>query len=304
MNVNQGRVPELSALRRWCGERRDNGWFYQPFYLRPEGTPKSAEAIAPSVDKRTLAELEDEIQAPIQQLLFRAYAGDASAQHKFARVVSGAVQALGRLATSRGAEMKAVAETFSDWPVMLSLNPQRIRRAKQQLEQLRVGSKGPLPTHSRQKLDPQGFWTELATRALKVVRSNLYLLPALREHTRGAKKSRATRKFWNTTVNATIYTRSNGDKIIIADWLKVLCPALSEPITAANFPHWWKAVKLTVLDYWKMYLPEYEKALGQIRGGRPRLDGKKDDRRYKEDRRRNLAIRSIRQALASLTGVR
>jgi hypothetical protein len=285
-------IPQLSALPKECGELKNGVRIYQPIFLKPAGTPRPTKKIAALVDKRPLEELDDQVEQSVQQILFRAYTGDAAALRKFTHIVCGAVKALGRLAQFRAAAVKTVAETFPTWPVLLSLNPQEIQRAKDELLCLGVGAKAPAPTRPGQRLDPHNFWTQLAARAFEICRSNKYIVPVLRAHCAGTRQKPKTRKFWRTEAKATIYTRADGSVIVIPDWTTTL-PRLSEPVTPTAFPNWWKAVKLCVLDYWKMYPQEYAKALQQI--------GRKEEEEW---RRRNLALTAVRHAFRSLVKLR
>jgi hypothetical protein len=294
-------VPELSALRKWCGELKNGKWCFQPLFLKPDAPPRPAEEIAALVDKRPLDELADQVEQSVQQILCRAYSGDVAALHKFARIVCGAVEALGRLAQFRDAATKTMAETFSMWPVLLSLNPQEIQRAKDELLRLGVGTKAPAPTRPGQHLDPHNFWTRLATKAFEVCRSNRCVVPILQAHIVGARKRRRARMFWKSEVKATICARSDGSIVIIPDWLKH-CGELAEPVTTTNFSDWWKVIKLCVLDYWKMYPREYAEALKRIPDKQKKAapqTGNPPDENYrlpKEHRKRTLALARVKQA--------
>ncbi|MGA9779316.1 MAG: hypothetical protein ACLPRE_10470 [Limisphaerales bacterium] len=149
-------VPELSALRKWCGELKNGKWYFQPLFLKPDAPPRPTEEIAALVDKRPLEELADQIEPLVHQILCRAYTDDAAALRKFAHIVRGAVNALGRLTQFRVAAAKTVAATFPTWPVLLSLNPQEIQRAKDELLCLGVGTQAPAPTRPGQRLTETG----------------------------------------------------------------------------------------------------------------------------------------------------
>jgi len=184
------------------------------------------------------------------------------------------------------------AATFSDWPVLLSLNPQDINSAMQELKSLGVGTRSPLPSKPGQRVDRRNFWTRLATQALAACAANKRLVPELRDFASGAKRERQTREFWpQTRAKATYYYLANGDVVIITDW-QSKCVKLSGPISKHNFQKWWDVVKWCVLDYWKNPKGNYAEALKKI--------GQANEPEW---RRRNLAIDRLEQALRSRLGL-
>jgi hypothetical protein len=229
-------IPQLSALPKECSELKGGVRIYQPLFLKPAGTPRPTKKIAALVDKRPLEEVADQVEPLFHQILCRAYTGDAAALRKFAQIVCGAVEALGRLAQFRPAAMKTVAETFPTWPVLLSLNPQEIQRVKDELLRLGVGTKAPAPTRPGQRLDPHNFWTQLAARAFETCRSNKYIVPVLRAHCARTRRKPKTRKFWKTEAKATIYTGADGSVIVIPDWTTTLPRLHEQNIPTANTP--------------------------------------------------------------------
>jgi hypothetical protein len=278
----------LSDLRQHCGGRQNNHWIFQPRSLKPQGTPKQPAELSALVDTRPLADVEAELTAAIQQILARAYSGDSTALHRFARIVCGAAEALDTLTDFRQGAVKVVAEKSSAWPVLLSLNPQQIQHARRKLITLGVGRKAPARTRVGQRIDPCNFWTRLAANAFSIIRFNRHLVPLLKGHSRGAAKKRTYRNIWSQKLGATIYTRNDGDIICIPDWCGGLCN-LSEPVTRANLAGWQRAIKLCVMDYWRIYPTDYQKALRQI-----------GQRNETESRRRYFALARIDQAFRSL----
>jgi hypothetical protein len=190
-------------------------------------------------------------------------------------------------------KVTAIAETSTNWPVLLSLNPQDIKWAKDYLLKLEVGSKAPTPTRPGQRIDSRNFWTRLAREALRACRINIRLVPALEAHCAEATKECQSMKIWRTQTKATYHTLPNGDVIILADWQKQ-CVKLSEPITDNNFKDWWGVMKLCVLEHWKSIPEDYAKALAKI----------SDKTAATEFQKRNLALGQVRKALCSLTGLR
>lgn len=264
-------------------------WAYMPKVLEGE-TLKSIAEIAALKDKRTLEELTEQAEAALKQLLARAHSGDERAVLLYASTVRRSVFSLERLAGQQPDKVQTVAEKHPRWPVLLSLNPQDIKRAKAELRRLHLGRKCDTPTRSDQRLDPHNFWTLLAKRALNVCQINKVLVPSFEAHSEGAVRERKTLKFWGAPVGATYYSLPNGfEVIIITDWQKQ-CVNLPDQITTADFDDWWRVIKACVLQYWHNPGGNYAEALKQV-----------GQREEDECRRRSMAMDRVKQALRSLT---
>jgi hypothetical protein len=265
-------------------------WVYMPIGIQ-EKTLKPMTEIAALADKRTLDELTEHGEEALKQLLYRAHTGDERAIFLYAGLLRRAINSLDFLATNQLEKVQAEAERQPRWPVLLSLNPQDIKRAKKHLSRLHVGQKAETPTRPGQRLDLNNFWTVLANEALNVCQTNRVVwVPILLKHATGARRERHSQKFWGKKVSATYFYLPGGtDIIIITDW-QWQCAKLSEPITTANFKDWWSAIKGCVLEHWRRPHGNYAKALEVV--GQPQQE---------EWRRRSTALDRVKQALESLT---
>lgn len=266
-------------------------WIYRPPTLQLDDKRRPLSEIAANVDTRPLKELREQVSNALNQILCRAHCGDKQAIAEAVLVALRAVFSLDHLARSEPDRLRAEAEKRPNWPVMLSLNPQAIKHAKQDLKSLAVGTKAPTPTRPSQRLDPRSFWTRLAKAAFDACLDASLLVPELEAHCRGAKQERWTNKCWGITLKATRYTLSGGSVVMIADWQKASVN-LSQPITPANFREWWDVVRSCVLEHWRNSQGSYAEAL--------KLIGQAGE---KESRRRHFAFDRVKQALRSLTGV-
>lgn len=288
-------------------------WLYRPtrHWKGTEYLP-IAEQLLPStevaklVNQRPLKKLVQEAEESLRQILYHAHRGDERAVRIFATTVRQAVNSLENLAVSQKEKVQSVAIEEPRWPVLISLNPKDINLAKDYVENLHVGEKAITPTKAGQRVDRRNFWTKLAFWATNECEITKHCVPILRYYAdnSNAKPSRIEQKIWATPVKATVY-RLGEDVIVIADW-EEQCAGLSRPITRENFENWWRAVRGFVMEYWNSVPAAYRAALKEIGAGTGRVkkNNSKDQRRYKEDRQRNLAFGSVRQALKSLAGVR
>jgi hypothetical protein len=307
--VNQN--PSLEQLRE-AGFAREVGagcqyhptrWFGMEYLPKTEQLIPN-EQIAAKVDNRTLDELLKEAESILDQIRFRAHLGDERAIHQFAVLVRHAANALETLGQAQPKKVRAAAEQERKWAVVLSLRPKDIELAKGRLRDLGLGQKATPPTGPGQRIDPNNYWTGYANRAIDWCVIAKTFVPILEVHAAdaGAVAERRKDKRWRTPAAATVY-RISGDCIVIADWQKQ-CVELSEPITESNIKQWWHVIQSSILEYWYRFPEAYNHALAQIGVGSVKRAGQKQDRRDKEDRRRNLAIGLIWQALKSLTQVR
>ena len=326
--MKKGKTPntDLAALREQCGTFQEwhhpatrwheirpghfgraygahlskHLWTYIPAVLEPGHKRRDIAEIRQLIDTRSVTQLGDLAENtadPRNQLRYRAHCGDDKALALLARLVHDSVGALYDLARFEPDRVRRIAATYSQWPMLLSLNPQDIKQAKQILEWLTVGSQAFPPTRRGQHVDPRNFWTRLALAAYNACQRAQEYTPILQEHAKTAIKCEThKRSFWKIETRTTWHFLANGDAIIIADWHK-RCARLAKPITAANFPNWWNVVKLCVLHHWQnkegIYaLPgslSYGEALKQV--------GQADK---KESDRRSLALDRVKQALRSL----
>ncbi|MEN9576890.1 MAG: hypothetical protein RL514_4745 [Verrucomicrobiota bacterium] len=243
------------------------------------------------MDKRSLAELQEQARDALNQIQIRAHCGDQNAMRAFGLTLRDAVGELESLANHQPEATRAVAEVCRRWPVLLSLNPQDIAHAKEHLVKLNAGAKAVTPTRTGQRVDSLDPWTSIARGALDTCRLNKVVVPQLESNCAGAKLVLKSLKFWKTNVEVSVYTIANGDIILIADWQK-RCASLDDSITSANFPDWWWAVRRCVLQHWKDSPDDYTAAIKRIGVGEAKTYQKHDE-----------AINRIRRALASLVGL-
>lgn len=302
----QSNLPDLPTLRRLFGQRLRPGrlhkvhgrtvperWVYRATRQVIKRELRPPEQIAKHVDKRPLLQLLDQINALMEQVCARAACGDKQALSLMISTARGAIAALESIEKAQPTKLKTEAEISSTWPVLLSLNPQDIKHAKEQLQRLGVGTKATTPRRPGQRLDPQNFWTKLAEEALKACENNKIIVPVLEARGRGAKRVRKGMKLWQVQAQATFYYLSDRDCIIIPDWEKQ-CVNLSGPITDTNFKKWWGVVQFYVLERWHGSKEAYAAALTQISDGTA----------PKEFQKRNLALNQVKKALRSLVGIR
>jgi hypothetical protein len=146
-------------------------WTYTPVSIQGK-TVKCAPDIAKLFDERSLDDLRGQAEETLRQLLYRALAGDSRAVALYAGLLSRGTDSLAFLATQQTEKVQAEAEKQPCWPVLLSLNPQELKWAKNYLRRLHVGEKATTPTRPGQRRDPHNFWTALATEALNVCQAN------------------------------------------------------------------------------------------------------------------------------------
>jgi hypothetical protein len=278
-------------------------WVYQPKFLTPE-EPRPVEEIQARLDARSLAELETQLNSAFQQILARAFIVEEVHQlvglpipdaekplWRLILIVRGMVDSLNRLVERRPGLVNPIAERQPAWPVSLSLNPQHIKHVMDGLRGLGVGTKAPTPTRPGQRVDPNRYFTQLASRTFGVCRFNAHLIPELVHHCQNTKAVTGQLEFWKTTYKSTTYVLSDKSWIAIPQ-LEILA-GLSEPVTHENFTDWWTAIKLYVLAYWSKFPDEYSEALEQI--------GKAN--KEKEYTRRKDALNAVKQAFRSLVGL-
>jgi hypothetical protein len=192
---------------------------YMGAILQPTDRIRYAKEIAALVDKRRLAELHGQVADALSQMLYRAHCGDQQAVKAYVLATNHAVDSLQTLAKHQPLKVRRQSQTYSHWPVLLSLNPQDIEDAQQRLKSLGVGTNSILPTKSGQRVDYRHPWTQLALLALTACAKNKHAIPELVALCAGAKSERKVLKLWERTEHgATLYQLGNGDVVIIADW--------------------------------------------------------------------------------------
>jgi hypothetical protein len=192
-------------LRKVYPPSKKDRRIYGGAVLRSGDKIRPIEKIATLVDKRSLSELKEQAKNALMQMLYRAHCGDRDAMLEYILYTRAAVASVRTLANHRTVNVRAKAETFSDWPVLLSLNPQDIATAKQELTSLGVGTRSPLPTKPSQHWDRHNFWTQLAEQAVTACADNKRRVPALKAFCARTKPRRQTLKFWGTRVRLTYY---------------------------------------------------------------------------------------------------
>lgn len=275
-------------------------WVYQPTFLTPE-EPRSVEEILARMDKRSLPELEEQLNSAFQQLLARAFIvervhhpvdapipDEEKPLWRLIQIVRAMVDSLSRLVEHRPGLVNPIAEQQATWPVSLSLNPLQIKLAMDMLSELGVGRKAATPTGPGQRVDPNNYFTQLANRAYQACRFNAYLTRELVLHGENAVAISGQLKFWSTRCASKTYVLPDKSWIVVPEPDKIA--ALSEPVTQENFRQWREAVKLHVLAYWSSFPEKYAEALRQI--------GKEN--KEKEYTRRKDALNAVKQAFRSL----
>lgn len=259
----------------------------QPAVLNLYEERRAVEEIARRVDKRPLGELLAQVEDALKQILARAHAGDDDALGQYLYIARQTVLSFDNLVRHELKRTRVVAEQGSDLPVLLSLNPQDIKAAKERVRLLNVGAKALLPTRSGQRTDRRNLWTRLAIYAFHACLENCRRVPQIEAHFMGAKQRRVKRKLWRTIEKAKEYTLPDGQRTVIADWQRE-CVKLAVPITADNFNQWRSVVKICVLEFWKRSNDDYVKALKMVGGPDS-----------PESYRRHLAVNRILQAFKS-----
>src|SRR5258708_9073214 len=124
------------------------------------------EEVAKKLGKRPLLQLVDERDELLKEIFAHAYCGDEQAISLMSSTALGAVRGLEDLEKYQQAKLQTKAEASPVWPVLLSLNPQDIKQAKERIARLNVGTKALTPRRRGQRLDARNFWTVLADEAL------------------------------------------------------------------------------------------------------------------------------------------
>jgi hypothetical protein len=257
---------------------------------------RSAAEIAGEVDSRSLDDLYSQALDSHRQLLIRAAAGDERAMYFLADRVGMAARYLEILEEAQPEKLRALAQQYPRWPVLLSLNPQDIEIARDRLRRLCVGQKALTPTRSGQRVDRRSFWTRLAAWAVdECYNITRTVVPVLEHHAKcaGARPKRVKERLWGTPVEATYYYLPEG-VLCLTDWEKQ-CVHLSKPVTKENFGSWWKAVRGFVREFWHCSASGYATALDHTKTGQHTKT---------EPERRSMAFDRVEQALRGLTRVK
>jgi hypothetical protein len=235
----------------------------QPAVLSFYEERRAVEEIARRVDKRPLGELVAQVEDAFKQILVRAHAGDDDALGWYFYIARQTVLSFDNLVRHELDRTRAVAELGSDLPVLLSLNPQDIKAAKERVRLLNVGAKAILQTRPGQRTDQRNLWTRLAIYAFNACLENSRCVPGIETHYAGAKQRRVKRKLWGTIEKGTEYKLPDGSWVVIADWHKE-CVKLAGQITADNFNQWRSVIKICVLEFWNRSKDNYNKALNEV----------------------------------------
>jgi hypothetical protein len=252
--------------------------------------------IARRVDKRPLHELKLQIDDALSEIIARAHKGDNSALGFYIYIARATVESFDNLVRHELKRTQAFAEMCPDFPVLLSLNPQDIKAAKERVRKLNVGTKAMLPTRSGQRTDRRNLWTRLAIFAYHACMDNSEVVPQIKTHYAGSKRRRVKRMLWGTTEIGTEYTSPDGSWVVIADWQsdggKLARQAKRDgQIKAENFNQWRDVIKICVLEFWNRSTSDYKKALKVV--GNERHTEPKYTR---ESYRRHLAVKYTLQA--------
>jgi hypothetical protein len=251
------------------------------------------EKLAGKIDTRSLDELMSEPTYATGQLLLRACCGDEQAIFFFAMRVSEHVYYLETLSKYQPDKVRSLASTYDRWPVLLSLNPQDIQIAMDQIKSLNVGAAAAMPTRTGQKVDRRIYWTRLVQWAIgECMTCGMYvkILERLAAKRKASAKTVET-KIWNKSVHATCWYLRDGNTynaLVITEWEKH-CASLAVPITDRNFNEWWSVVQEFTRE--ALYSSEelYSAALREIgQTNRPKYE------------RRSMALDRVRQTLKSM----
>jgi hypothetical protein len=271
---------------------RDIGkWAYLPHRLRLFREIQPPKAVARLKNKQSLTELSDQVEKGLEQLVLRAHSGDTIAAATLIQKIQKVIRTLEMMAGSKSPAVLKIAKEWTDWPVNLSLNPQDIAWAKKTLSDLKVGTKGIIPSNKRQRVNFRAIWTTLAKEAFRVCWLNRRIVPDLLRFTEQAKLHKKTGTHLGAKVSASFYYINNDEVVVISDW-QMDCATLSRP-TEKNFDAWWNVINRCVLEYWHCSRRGYAEALEKV--GNPHET---------ESRRRNVAMTEVRQAFRGLLGLR
>src|ERR1700722_3609777 len=127
-NVKSGfiRISPTSE-RKYYGDGIPKGaWMYVPEMLKVFGRVKSSKKLAVMINKQTLDEIRDQSDKAMEQLVFRSLAAEPRerkrAMELLYRLTKASVNGLERVGNLLPNQIQSIAERYSDWPVMLSLN--------------------------------------------------------------------------------------------------------------------------------------------------------------------------------------
>lgn len=281
---------------------------YMGAVLQPKDKLRPVEEISRLADKRSLVDLKRQADDALKQLLYRAHCGDTQALTQYLRVTRAAVQSLETLTNHHQDNVRIEAETLADWP--LNLNQHETEWAKEELKNLGVGAKFPLPNRPSLRARRRNVWTRLAWDALLACAENKRVVPALKALAAGARRERKKLVYSRQTKAwGTLYYLGNGDVVILPDW-QAKCAKLSGPITKTNVNDWWDVVKWCVLQHWKNPQGDYNGTLALIPDAQPEgsiAEKPRSDEYYKQDkvyRKRNFALARVKQTFERLVGVR
>jgi len=281
------REQEVAAARRELEKLMKQKGCYAPFSIQ------SVTALAnlrKSSTQRLTPDIIAQLRKCAQELLNRAFAGDADAMKEFCWFAHNLIRQLTFLSEKKQKEITKIASTYEDWPILYA--PDDDPRAI--YDKLHVGTDSLVERYAGRKIDRENHWTNVALLVLEQMRWCKERLPEITQNQPCWKMSRGSLSVGKTSIQIYYYDTRNGI-FEVPEWCE-WCRDLPDKLRPGNVDEFWRPGRLAVLQYW------YE---NQQTGGSAYAEALKLAHRGKhglESERRNNALGAIKRAMISLAG--
>lgn len=159
--------------------------------------------------------------------------------------------------------VKIVASTFSDWPVVFSLNGAgtnpRKTRIGSLLAALDIGGENAfIPSYEGKRNIPDKLWARYAVAALQCLRINQAIMPALLEETKTAKRKFHCPLLLLRTVHDCTAFDVGTSVIMITAWQRQ-CVNLPSKLTKDNTRQFMKPAAFAIREFWSQQPEHFNK---------------------------------------------
>ena len=230
------------------------------------------------------------------ELFHRACEGDTEAVSELAVLARNLANELNLLAKHRPVLIREIAKSYDEWPVVLSLidnNKDGEAWYRFFQETLKLGEDSFCCMNRRQKIDLKNIWNRYVWFALKAMRINKKIVPALLDRCRSLSPIQRSVSVGRTILRTRFYELPK-ETVIITEW-SALCSNLPDHLSNDDsiIRQFMKPLKLAVLEYWRENPSAYEIAKSQVK----RLSKHEKDYDY-----RSLCFTRMKQQLRILAG--